>query len=104
MINLTMRNKILFGVYVIYCIRKLRSPFFAEFFAFIILAIVLTYFVSVPSVLTNMSNSGNFYQYFVIAFSNANFLIQSVLVLVGVTTLFFVRNLTFHAILKIRPA
>src|SRR3989338_5281500 len=106
MINLTMnmKSRILVGVYAIYCMRKLRSPFIAESFVFVLLAIFLSSVVSMPSVLANMSTSGNFYRYFVVAFSNTDFLVQSVLVLVGVTILFFVRNITVQAILKTRLA
>ena len=94
----------MFGVYVMYCIRKLKSPFFAEVFLFAILGMIIFYFVSVPSVLTNMSASESFYDYFITAFLNTDFLVQSVLVLVCITALFFVRNITVHAILKTRFA
>ena len=106
MINLTMnmKSRILVGVYAIYCMRKLRSPFIAESFVFVLLAIFLSSVVSMPSVLANMSTSGNFYRYFVVAFSNTDFLVQSILTLVGVTILFFVRNITVQAILKTRSA
>lgn len=104
MINLSMRNKIMFGVYAMYCMRKLRSPFMAESFILAVLATILFYFVSISSVLKNMRASESFYHYFIGAFFNADFLVQSALVLVSITALFFVRNLTFHAILKTRPA
>ncbi|OHB11552.1 MAG: hypothetical protein A3H60_01580 [Candidatus Zambryskibacteria bacterium RIFCSPLOWO2_02_FULL_44_12b] len=99
---LTMRNKIMFGVYLMYLIRKLKSPFFAESFIFAIIGMVLFYFVSVPSVLANMRASKSFYTYFMEAFVNADFLVQSILVLALITALFFVRNITVHAILKTR--
>lgn len=104
MINLTMRNKILFGVYVMYCMRKLKSPFFAESFVLAILGAILFYFVSVPSVLANMSASESFYSYFMNAFFGTNFLIQSILILAVATILFFVRNITVHTIFKTRLA
>lgn len=106
MINLTMnmKSRILFGVYIIYCLRKLRSPFVFESFVFVLLATGLLYFVSIPSVLTNMSASESAYRYFVTAFSHTDFLVKSILVLVGITILFFVRNITLHAILKTRLA
>ena len=102
MINLTMnmKSRILVGVYAIYCMRKLRSPFIAESFVFVLLAIFLSSVVSMPSVLANMSTSGNFYRYFVVAFSNTDFLVQSVLVLVVITVLLFIRNITIHTISK----
>ena len=98
MINLTMnmKNRILLGVYAIYCMRKLRSPLVAESFVFAIIAAILLYFVSVPSVLTNMSASENSYHYFIMAFSGTNFVVQSILVAGLITTAIFVRNLTFR--------
>ena len=101
---LTMKNRIMLGVYLIYAVRKLKSPLVAESVTFAILATILSVFVSVPNVLSNMLDSGNFYRYFITAFSNTNLLVQSVLILVVATLIFFVRNITVHAILKTRLA
>lgn len=92
----------MFGVYLLYSMRKLKNPFVAESFVFTLLAVVLLYLVSMPSVWANMLDSENFLLYFIMAFFNTELLIQSALILTGVTILFFVRNLTFHAILKTR--
>ena len=77
---LTMKNKIMFGVYLMYAMRKLKGPFVAETFTFAILAIILSVFVSVPSILSNMLSSPNFYRYFLIAFSNTTLMVQLILV------------------------
>jgi len=92
----------MFGVYLLYCVRKLKSPLITECFIFALLATVLVYFVSVPSFISNMLDSGNFYNYLIMAFSNTNFLVQSILILTAVTVFLFVRNITVHAILKNR--
>ena len=104
MIIFTMKNRIMFGTYLIYSMRKLKSPFIAESFIFVILAIILSIFVSVPSVLSNTLHSGNFYHYFVIAFSNTELLVQAILVLTGLTVLFFIGNIPLRAIFKTRLA
>src|SRR3990167_2929246 len=70
----TLKNKILFGIYVIYCLRRLKNPLVAESLMFIMLAAVLSYLVSIPSVFSNMSASSSFYHYFIMAFSNTDFL------------------------------
>ena len=101
---LTMKNRIMFGVYFLYSMRKLKNPFIAESFVFVMLAIILSIFISVPNVLSNMLHSESFYHYFIIAFSNTELLVQTSLVLTGITILFFVRNITVHAILKTRLA
>lgn len=95
-----MKKRILFGVCLICVVRKLKCPFVGESFIFAMLIMFLFYFVSVPSVLTNMSASENFYRYFMMAFSNTDSLVKLVLVSVGVTVLFFVRNITVHTTLK----
>ncbi|PIQ66496.1 MAG: hypothetical protein COV96_01195 [Candidatus Zambryskibacteria bacterium CG11_big_fil_rev_8_21_14_0_20_42_18] len=104
MINITTREKIMFGVYVLYTIRKLKTPLVTESLVFLILATSLFYFVSVPSFFSNMFESGNFGSYFIMAFSHTDFLVQSALILAFVTVLLFVRNFTLHAILKNRLA
>ena len=104
MINLTMKNRIMFGVYALYCIRKLQNPLIAESFLFAILGATLLYFVSIPRVLNNMSTAESSFRYFVVAFSHTDHIVQSILILVAITGLFFVRNITLHAILKTRFA
>lgn len=99
---MNMKNRILLGVYAIYCMRKLKSPLVVESFILAILATTLLYFVSIPSVLMNMRTSGNSYQYFLTAFSGADLLTKSALVLVGVMGLFFARNIRIYTGLKQR--
>ncbi len=90
---LTMKNKIMFGVYLIYLSRKLRSPFVAESFAFVIFVLLLSIFVSIPSVLSNMSNSQDFVRYFTIAFSNTNSVVQIILVLALIPAIFLMKDI-----------
>src|SRR3989344_1644434 len=98
----TIKNRIMFGVYFMYSMRKLQSPFVAESFVFAILAMILSIFISVPSVLSNMLDSGNFYRYFVMAFSNTELLVQTILILTVFIVLLFVRNFPLRAVFKQR--
>ena len=100
----TIKKKIMFGVYLLYCLRKLKNPFVAECLVFVLLAITLVYFVSILSFFSNMFSSGHFYDYLVMAFSNTEFLVQTILVLIAITVFLVVRNITVHAILKTRSA
>ena len=102
MMILNMRNRILLSVYAIYCMRKLKSPMIAESFVLAILATFLFYFVSVPSVLTNMQSSENSYRYFLSAISEADLMIKGVLVAAGITSLLFIRNIATFSGLKQR--
>lgn len=85
----------MFGVLVIYFVRKLKEPFISESLSFLILTAILFYFVSVPSVLSNMQISGDFYHYFIMAFSKTEFLVQTILVLGCITVLLLAYNLAF---------
>jgi len=98
MISSILKKRILFGVYVIYFVRKLKSPIIAESFIFMILAMILSIFVSFSTVLTNMWASKNYYDYFAVSFSNTDFIVKILLVLVAITALFFVRNLAFYTL------
>jgi hypothetical protein len=84
--------------------RKLKTPLVTEFLVFVMLAVVLLFSVSVPSILANMFNSGSFYNYFLMAFSSTDFLVQTAIVLAVVTVLFFIRNIAVHTIFKQRVA
>ena len=99
MINISVKNKVMLNVYAIYCMRKLKSPFIIESFAMTCVAILLFYFVSIPSIVSNMIHSGNLYYYFVMAFSQTDILVQSTLVFAGAIMVFSLRN--FSNILKL---
>lgn len=104
MTTLNIKNKIMFQVYLVYLLRKLTSPFIAEAVLFLVLAASLLFFVSVPSVFSNMLASGHFYHYMVTAVFQADFLVKTILVLSGATAIFFVRNITVHTLFKERLA
>ncbi len=91
------------NIYLMHCLRQLRNPATFEFFLFAIFSITLFIFVSVPSVVSNMLHSGNFYRYFLMAFSNTDTTVQLLLILTGFVFIFFVRNIALSAILKTRP-
>lgn len=104
MMKITLKQKIMSSIYILYLVRKLKTPLIIQPLVFVITVSTLFYFVSVPSFFSNMFNSGNFWSYFVMAFSTTDFLVQTVLIVAFVTAIFFVRNITVHAILKNRLA
>ncbi len=91
--NLTVKKRIMFGVFVLYFVRKLKEPFVSEPLIFLTLTALLSYFVSIPNILTNMRADGNFLRYFIMAFLNTNFVVQAILIAVCVITMFFAYNL-----------
>ena len=96
----TMKNRIMLGVYLMYCMRKLKSPFATEIFTLAILGIALSLFVSIPSVLSNVAESSNSARYFAIAFSHTETLVQSLIILAFATMVFSLRN--FGSIVALR--
>ena len=92
----------MFGVYIIYLGRKLRSPLIVETATLLLGAILLCAFVSVPSVISNMYNSGQFGSYLLMAFSHTEHIVQAMLVLVGVTGIIFLRRLIARSFLKLQ--
>ncbi|OHB17322.1 MAG: hypothetical protein A2544_01550 [Candidatus Zambryskibacteria bacterium RIFOXYD2_FULL_43_10] len=99
---MNMKNRIMLSVYLEFFMRKLNNPFISESLIFITLAVILSIFVSVPSVISNMFISGNYYRYFIMAFSGTDLLVQMILVLTGFMILFFIKNITFRAMLRER--
>ncbi len=103
MMKLALKQRIMSSIYILYFVRKLKTPLVAESLIFLMLAASLFYFVSVPNFFSNMFESGNFWSYFVMAFSHTDFLVQMAIVLTFTVSILFVRNLTVFAILKNRP-
>lgn len=97
-----MKKSIMFHIYAIYLLRKLKSPFITESVMLAILLTTLFLFVSVPSVLINMFGSGDLYHYFITAFSATDFLVQAILVLAGITALLFMKNIALHGAVRER--
>ena len=97
-----MKKNIMFHIYAIYLLRKIWTPFVTEAILFITLLITLFLFVSVPSVLSNMFNSGDLYHYFINAFSSTDLMVQATLVLTGATTILFLKNIAFNKTIRER--
>lgn len=93
-----MKNRIMFSVYLAYLTRKFRSPFIAEVALFLIFTTALIFFISIPSVVANMLASGNLYGYLVMAFSQTDVLVKTILILSLITALLFVKNVTVFTV------
>ena len=79
--TINMKSRIMFGIYLMYLTRKLRSPLIPESFVSVLLSVILSVFVSVPSVISNTFESGDIYRYLVAALSHTTILVQMILVL-----------------------
>lgn len=87
---LSMKNRIMLRVFALYTIRRFKVPFVAELSVFTIALILLFGLVSVPSIISNMSESGSFYRYLLAAFSNTTLMVQGLVLVVGSTLAFSV--------------
>ena len=88
-----LKNRIILGIYAMYLARKLKSPFVPESLVLVILGGIISFSISVPSVLSNMFSAGDFYQYFVVAFSNTELMVQMLLVLALIPAIFFIKDI-----------
>ena len=85
-----MKKRIMVGVYVIYFVRKFKNPFVTEITSLLVLGALLSYLVSVPSIVMNLKIAANLYNYILHAFYSTSFVVQSVFVLSCFFTLIFV--------------
>ena len=98
--TMSIKNRIMFGVYIIYFFRKIRSPLVVEIAPLFLGAVLLFVFVSIPSVISNMYDSGQFGSYLLMAFSHTEHIGQAMLVLVGVAGLVLLRRVIPRGFLK----
>lgn len=93
---LNMKTRIMLGIYFIYISRKLKSPVASESLLLVCLAAILSLFVSIPSFLSNISNAGSGYHYFLMAFSNTTLMVQMILIAGAVVGIKTAITLTSH--------
>jgi hypothetical protein len=88
----------MFGVYMLYGIRKLKNPFIGEFFALALCMAVLSFFISLPHVISNMMSSANSvggsYDFFTTAFSKTQTTVKLITLGCLAALVLFVRNVT----------
>lgn len=97
MTSLTIKKRIMFGVYTVYFVRKLKNPFVLEVFTLGALVAILFFLVSVPSVMTNFYSSGNLYRSFISAFSHAELAVQLTCSMTLLVVLPFLKNMIYRA-------
>lgn len=82
----------MFGVYLLYLVRRLKSPFVTEAALLAAFGLALSLSISVPSVIANMSESHDPTRYLVLAFSSTGFLVKAIVLLAGATLIYSLRN------------
>jgi hypothetical protein len=102
--TLTLKNRIMLGVYAVYTVRWLRNPLVGEAAVFAILAIALSIFVSIPSVVSNMLDAESSYRYFLAAFYETELLVQLVTISTLVVLSFLTHGLVSYTGLRRRLA
>ncbi len=78
---ITLKNKVMFGIYTMFVLNKLKSPLVGETSTALLMVALLSLFVSVPSVFSNMFSSPSISRYFMIAFSNTTLVVQLMVIM-----------------------
>jgi|SRR5579872_4845088 len=94
MMRLTLKTRVMLGVYTVYIIRRLKSPFVGELFVLTLLFGILSFLVSLPHVLSNIMLTRGSYTFFVDAFSKTHMTVKLILVSALASGLLFLRNVT----------
>lgn len=89
----------MFGIYLLYLVRRMKSPFAMEATLLAVFGLGLSLSTSVPSVIANMSESQNSVRYLVMALSSTGILVKALVFLSGTTLIYSLRN--FGTILKL---
>ncbi|MFZ2621079.1 MAG: hypothetical protein WAX85_01080 [Minisyncoccia bacterium] len=92
----TLKQRVMFGVYAIYIIRKLRTPLLGELFIMTAFFAVLSFFVSLPNIFSNIILTRGSYDFLVDALTKTDLLVKLMLLPVAITSLFFIKNLSFY--------
>ena len=98
MIQLTLKGKTMLGVYTLYIIRKLKSPFVGEIFALGIFSALLSLMVSVPHIISNIILTHCSYSFFIDAFSKTHTVVKLLFVSAILACGLFVRNITVFTV------
>jgi uncharacterized membrane protein YkgB len=94
MTELTLKTRVMLGVYTLFIIRRLRSPFIGELFVLGILCASLSFLVSMPHVIENIMITRGSYSFFVDAFTKTQMTVKLLVLSAAVSCGFFVRNIT----------
>lgn len=94
----SLKNQIMFGVYTMYVVRKIKNPYVfpllavGGFFAF------LSFLISVPSVISNLILAGGSYYFLSDAFSKADAVVQIVLCLFLISLVLYLKKVGIYTI------
>ena len=90
------RQRIMMGVYMIYLIRKLKNPFVSELFIISIFFTMLSFFVSLPHIFSNILLTKGSYNFLVDAFLKTDTTVKLILLSTVIAGLFFIKNISLY--------
>ncbi len=102
MTQLTLKGRTMFGVYLLYIIRRLRSPFVGEIFALGVFSFLLSLLVSVPHVISNIMLTRGSYAFFIDAFLKTHTTVKLLVVSALLACGLFVRNVTVFTMSRMK--
>lgn len=94
MMELTLKTRVMLGVYALYAIRRLRNPFIGELFALGVLLSALSFLVSLPHVFSNIMLTRGSYAFLIDAFEKTDMTVRLLVVSAALACGIFVRNIT----------
>ena len=93
---LTLQKRIMWRVYLLYFVRKLKTPFVPELIVICGLSIALSFLVSFPSVFSNVLLTHGSYHFLTDAFLKAGMTVKLILLSTVIVTLFFLHDLGLY--------
>ncbi len=90
---LNLEKRIMWRVYLLYTIRKLKAPFVLELLVICSLSLYLSFLVSVPSVFSNILLTHASFNFISDALLKASVIVKLILVSAIIAGIFFVKDL-----------
>lgn len=102
MTHIALKTRIMLGVYVLYVVRRIRSPFVGELFVLGISFAILSFLVSLPHVISNIILTRGSYVFLFDAFQKADMVVELIVLSAFISGCFFVRNITLFTTEKFK--
>ncbi len=94
MTSLTIKTRVMLGVYTLYILRRLRSPFVGELCALGMLFASLSFLVSLPHVISNIILTRGSFTFMIDAFLKTDIAVELLVISAALACGLFVRNIT----------
>ncbi len=87
-------KKIMRRIYLLYILRRLRSPLCSKTILLCLSSIFLSLLVSIPNIIANMPHTAQALPFIISAFVNTELIVQLVLICGGAAVILIIRDIT----------